>query len=191
MRHAVSALADAPPRLPVAAEILLACVALVCAVLMVHGALKVAKARRGHWNESVLTGRVGLLASNNPIETDCARLLSGLLHRIDVMPGATRVAASMSLPSAASSGHGSLRWGESQPSDTHASLARFVARSPGSCGVPDMPLLAGRFPRPSDGSDTEPATFRTLKTERKSGEWEAGGRRLQVAAGGRTSLRTE
>jgi hypothetical protein len=191
MRRGIPALADAPPRLRVGAEIMLACFALVCAVLVVHGALKVAKARLGPRNEGVLTDRVGLLASNDLVEPNCVRPFSEPLHRIEVMPGATRVAASTNLPCIGSRDHSRLRVDESLASGARAPLTRLDAHSPGSSSMLDVPLFAGRLAGKSDRRDAPPVRVRILNTERTSGAWAAGGRRLQLAAGGRTTLHTE
>ncbi|MGV8039998.1 MAG: ABC transporter permease [Thermoanaerobaculaceae bacterium] len=175
----------------VAVEVGLACVVLICAGLMVRSALKVGRVGLGVRTEGVLTGRVGLFAADYPTEAACAQLFTGLLQRLEAMPGATAVAASTSLPGAGSGFCSYLGEGESLEPGKQPPFARFVGVSPGYFGVLEVPLLAGRLVGESDTADAPPvAVVNAVLAERLGGTQAVLGRRLQLSAGDRTELHT-
>lgn len=175
----------------VAVEVGLACIVLICAGLMVRSAVKIGRTGLGARTEGVLTGRVGLFASDYPTQADCGRFFAGLLSRLEAMPGAISVAASTSLPGAGSSYCTYVGEGESPEPGTQAPYARFVEVSPDYFGLLEVPVLAGRAVGESDTADAPPvAVVNAVMAERLGGAQAVLGRRLQLAAGDRTDLYT-
>jgi putative ABC transport system permease protein len=128
----------------VVAEMSLALVLLICAGLLIKGAIRYQTVDLGFDPRNLLTLRVSLPETQYPDSIKSAAFHEELLRRLTGLPGVQSAAAATTLPLVG--GSGTYYWidGEPKPEEGKALVAQFRGTTPGYFATMRTPLVRGR-----------------------------------------------
>ncbi|MEX0900298.1 MAG: ABC transporter permease [Gammaproteobacteria bacterium] len=140
-------------------EIALSCALLVGGALTVRSVVNLQYVSPGGDVTGVMTGRIGLFASDYPDEVSRRQFWERLEARVAEIPGVTATTVTTSIPTYGSGGNAYRLDGQEPSPDGRYPFTRTVVVTPGYLDTFKVPLLAGRDFSVTDNADAQPVAL--------------------------------
>lgn len=140
-------------------EIALSCALLVGGALTVRSVVNLQYVSPGGDVTGVMTGRIGLFASDYPDEVSRRQFWERLEARVAEIPGVTATTVTTSIPTYGAGGNAYRIDGQEPAPDGRYPFTRTVVVTPGYLDTFKVPLLAGRDLMASDNADAQPVAM--------------------------------